>query len=186
MLDSELVAAARLGDEDAFRELYQRHIAYVRSIGRGILRRSDVDDMCQETFLLAFTRLDRFQGKAQFRSWITRIAVNHCLVTLRKSRQPSNGDSYLVQIDAEMADDTMLDRCVFASVDRQLEGVAVRLDMDRMLRVLKPLQRRVLELAYLEELPDLKIAEMLGMTLTTVKSRICHAKQKIRRFHQNS
>jgi DNA-directed RNA polymerase specialized sigma24 family protein len=64
MNETQLIAAARLGDEDAFAELYRQHAGYVRAIGRSILRKNDVDDMCQDTFLLAFTRLDRFASRS--------------------------------------------------------------------------------------------------------------------------
>src|ERR1700749_4882238 len=119
MDENELVAAARKGDQDAFAELHRQHIGYVRAIGRSILRNRDLEDMCQETFLLAFVRLDSFAGNSQFRTWITRIAINRCLMILRKRRQAGNAESHLVQIEA---DDT-IDRCLLASRDTQLEGV---------------------------------------------------------------
>ena len=75
MDETELIAAARRGDEDAFAELYHQHVGYVKAVGRAILRKNDLDDMCQETFLLAFTRLHSFEGNSQFRTWITRIAT---------------------------------------------------------------------------------------------------------------
>ena len=171
MDETELIAAARLGDEDAFAELYRQHNRYVRAIGRSILRKNDLDDMCQETFLRAFTRLDTFDVNLQFRPWITRIAINQCLLTLRQGRQASNGDSHLIQMDAEMADEAF-DRFVFASADSQLEGVSARLDLDRLLQVLKPIERQVLEMAYLEGAPYMEIATVLGVPLTTVRAKI--------------
>jgi RNA polymerase sigma-70 factor (ECF subfamily) len=180
MNETELIAAARLGDGDAFAELYRQHAGYVRAIGRSILRKNDVEDMCQDIFLLAFTRLDRFEGNAQFRTWITRIAINQCLIALRKGRQPSNGETNLLQIDEEMADDGVMDRCVFASVDTQLESVPARLDLAKLLRVLKPAQRQLLEMAYLEGIPDLEIAQLLGTTLSNVKSNLHRAKRRVR------
>jgi RNA polymerase sigma-70 factor (ECF subfamily) len=180
MNETELIAAARLGDEDAFAELYRQQAGYVRAIGRSILRKNDVDDMCQDTFLLAFTRLDRFDGNAQFRTWITRIAINQCLIALRKGRQPSNGETNLLQIDEEMADDGVMDRCIFASIDTQLESVPARLDLTKLLRVLKPAQRQLLEMAYFEGIPDLEIAEILGITLANVKSNLHRAKRRVR------
>jgi RNA polymerase sigma-70 factor, ECF subfamily len=179
MDETELIAAARLGDEDAFAELYQQHIRYVRAIGRSILREKDLDDMCQDTFLLAFTRLDSFEGNSQFRTWITRIAINQCLTSLRKERQATNGESKLVQMDAEMADEA-LERYVFASIDTQLEGVPARLDLNRLLCVLTPMQRRLLEMAYLEDMSELQIAEVLGIPLSAVTRRIYRAKRKVR------
>ena len=89
--------------------------------------------------------LNRFEEKCPFRSWITRIAINRCLVRLRKGRQASNVESHLVQMDREMAEEA-LDRVFFASKDRQLESVPARLDLKRQLQTLKPGQsRRILE-----------------------------------------
>jgi RNA polymerase sigma-70 factor (ECF subfamily) len=180
MNETQLIAAARLGDEDAFAELYRQHAGYVRAIGRSILRKNDVDDMCQDTFLLAFTRLDRFEGNAQFRTWITRIAINQCLIALRTGRQPSNGETNLLQIDEEMSDDGVMDRCIFASVDTRLESVPARLDLKKLLRVLKPAQRQLLEMAYFEGIPDVEIAELLGITLAHVKGNLHRAKRRVR------
>jgi RNA polymerase sigma-70 factor (ECF subfamily) len=164
MDETELIAAARSGDEDAFRELYQQHIGYVKAVGRAILRKNDLDDMCQDTFLLAFTRLHSFEGSSQFRTWITRIAVNRCLVILRKGRQA---------IDSR-----------FARPDRDLEGVPARLDMEKLLRGLPPLQRRALTMAYAEDMPAQEIADILGTTLACVKNSIHLAKRRAREIHQ--
>jgi RNA polymerase sigma-70 factor (ECF subfamily) len=177
MDETELIAAARSGDQDAFAELYQLHLGYVRAVGRAILRKNDLDDMCQDTFLLAFTRLRSFEGNSQFRTWITRIATNRCLVILRKERR--NGDSNQIRIDPETSDD-LLDGCIFASEDKNLEGLPTRLDMDRLLHRLKPMQRLVLEMAYVEDMPAQEIAEMLGTTLASVKNSIHHAKRRVR------
>jgi RNA polymerase sigma-70 factor (ECF subfamily) len=174
MDETELIAAARLGNEDAFAELYRQHIGYVRAIGRSILRNRDLEDMCQETFLLAFMRLDSFEGNARFRSWITRIAINRCLVILRKARQASNGESHLVQMDA--------DRYVYVSRDSQLEGVGARLDLERLLGMLNPAQRQILEMAYLEDIPDLQIAEALGTTVVAVKCTLYRVKRILRKY----
>jgi RNA polymerase sigma-70 factor (ECF subfamily) len=181
MDETELIAAARLGDEDAFTELYQQHIGYVKAVGRAILRKNDLDDMCQDTFLLAFTRLHSFEGNSQFRTWITRIATNRCLVILRKGRR--TGESNHVQMDPETSDD-LLDGCLFTSEDKRLAGVQARLDMDKLLIGLKPMQRLVLEMAYVEEMPAQEIAEVLGTTLACVKNSIHHAKRRAREIHR--
>ena len=180
MDETELIAAARMGNQDAFAELYRQHSRYVRAIGRSILGAEDLDDMCQDTFLLAFTRLDRFQGNAQFRTWITRIAINQCLMRLRKGRQASNGESHLIQLDPEMAEEA-LDRVVFASKDTRLESVPARLDLNRLLQVLKPGQRRILEMAYVDDMPYQEIAEVLGIPVRSVISRIFRAKRAVQK-----
>jgi RNA polymerase sigma-70 factor (ECF subfamily) len=119
-------------------------------------------------------RLDSFEGNARFRSWITRIAINRCLVILRKARQASNGESHLVQMDA--------DRYVYVSRDSQLEGVGARLDLERLLGMLNPAQRQILEMAYLEDIPDLQIAEALGTTVVAVKCTLYRVKRILRKY----
>jgi RNA polymerase sigma-70 factor, ECF subfamily len=175
MDETELIAAARLGDEDAFAELYRLHAGYVQAIGRSILRKSEVEDMCQDTFLLAFTRIHGFEGNSQFRTWISRIAINQCLLSLREGRQVSNGEACLVQLDANTPDGVL---------DSQLEGVAARLDVKRLLRILSPAQRQILTMAYLEDMPDLEIAEVLGTDLAAVKSQLFQAKRRVRRLQK--
>jgi RNA polymerase sigma-70 factor (ECF subfamily) len=170
MKECKLIAAARLGDQDAFTRLHQLHVGYVRGVIRSITRCDEVDDLCQDTFLLAFTRLDSFEGTAQFRTWLTRIAVNRCLVYLRRR----GCKSQVVQIDAAGSD-------MFATHDAQLGAVGARMDLAKLLEQLRPAQRRVLEMAYLEDMPDQDIAEALNTTLFAVKSKIYQAKRRIRK-----
>jgi RNA polymerase sigma-70 factor (ECF subfamily) len=182
--EAELIAAARTRSEDAFSQLYTKHLPYVRAVGRAILHTSDLDDICQETFLLAFTRIDSFQQNSNFRTWITRIAMNQCLMVLRRSRQITNGESQLLRIDEEMAGDDMLDQCIFVLEDKDLTALPARIDLPKLLRVLKPLQRKILEMAYLDDVADQEIANRLGMTLASVKSTIHHAKKRVREVHK--
>jgi RNA polymerase sigma-70 factor (ECF subfamily) len=186
MDETSLIAAARLGDDDAFSELYQQHASYVRAIGCAILHKSDLDDMCQETFLLAFTRLHSFEGNCRFRTWISRIATNQCLMTLRKGRQASNGESHLIRIDAELAAGLGRDRWIFARSDKGLEALTARLDLDKLLAVLDPIQRRVLELASLEGASGEEIAELVGIPLSSVKNKIRRAKMLLLKIHEKT
>jgi len=165
MTESELIAAARMGDQDAFAELHRLYVGYVRRVARSIVHSDDVEDLCQDTFLLAFTRLHSFEGNSQFRTWLTRICVNQCLVSLRKSRMD--------QMDAGETD-------LLACKDAQLEGVAARMDVHKLLRRVRPSLRQVLEMAYLDDMPDQEIADALNTTLFSVKSKINHAKRYIR------
>lgn len=184
MAETELLAAARSGCNDAFLQLYKKNLPYVRSVARAILHTPDVDDVCQETFLLAFTRLKSFKQHSNFRTWITQIARNQCLMVLRRSRQITNGESQLLQIDDEMASDDMLGQCIFVVEDNNLAGIPARFDLPKLLRVLKPLQRNILEMAYLDDVADQEIADRLGMTLASVKSIIHHAKRRVREVHK--
>jgi RNA polymerase sigma-70 factor, ECF subfamily len=169
--ESRLIAAARQGDQAAFAELYRLHHGYVRGICRNILRDDSVDDLCQDTFLVAFTRLDSFAGNAKFRSWITRIAVNQCLMTLRKRR-------HYVSVELE---EESLNQYIFVGTDAALEGAPARMDLEKMMSVLTDATRQILVLACLEGLSEAEIAEKLGLNVDVVRKRIHYAKQKMRR-----
>jgi RNA polymerase sigma-70 factor, ECF subfamily len=186
MDEASLIAAARLGDEDAFTELYRQHASYVKAVGRAILRKSDSDDICQETFFLAFTRLRSFEGNCKFRTWITRIATTQCLLTLRKGRQASNGDLHLIHIDAELAAGLGRDLWQFATIEKGFDALTARLDLDTVLAVLNPIQRQVLEMAYLEGTPGEEIAEQLGIPLSSVKNNIHLAKTRLTKIYKKS
>jgi RNA polymerase sigma factor (sigma-70 family) len=97
---------------------------------------------------------------------------------LRTRRQASNGESNLVQMDEEMDADDVQQRCFFACADRQLEAVPTRLDLDKLLAKLNPLQRQLLEMAYLEGMSEQEIADLLGSTTAKVKSKLHHARRQ--------
>jgi RNA polymerase sigma-70 factor (ECF subfamily) len=85
--DLELVAAARARSNAAFEELENRysHRLYwrIQFITRN---HEDSEDALQETFLRAYLALDSFEGRSQFASWLTRIAINSALMVLRRRR----------------------------------------------------------------------------------------------------
>src|ERR1700742_1292095 len=86
--DKRLVAVAKNGDKSAFDELYKRHAEKMFRTTRRITRnREDAEDAVQECFLNAFVHLKSFDGRSQFSTWLTRIAVNSALMSLRKNRR---------------------------------------------------------------------------------------------------
>ena len=74
-----------------------------------------------------------------------------------------------------LADDASL-----AIPDAAIESVAARLDVQKMLRRLKPLQRRIVELAYLEEWSDAEIIQILGISAFSLSNALYKVKQKLR------
>lgn len=83
--DMDLVHSAKRGDIAAFEELVRRHTRRVFAVAQHITRsREDAEEVSQETFLRAFLRLRDFEEKAQFSTWLTRIAVNAALSTVAR------------------------------------------------------------------------------------------------------
>src|SRR5215470_3162166 len=85
--DQTLVLAAQSGNEQAFEILATR---YRKKILDAALRYArvpqDAEDIVQQAFQKAFIHLNSFEGKSSFRTWLTRIAINEALMSLRKSR----------------------------------------------------------------------------------------------------
>lgn len=88
ILETGLIARSKAGDQDAIAELFRRHYAPCLRLAVGILRHAeDAQDAVQAGFFLAFRRLENFRGDASFKTWITRIVVNCCLLQLRQARK---------------------------------------------------------------------------------------------------
>ena len=84
--DAATVALARDGDSEAFRALVERHSrAVYRLAHRMTGSAQDAEDIVQETFLKAYRQLGRFESRANFSTWLHRIAVN-CSIDLIRSR----------------------------------------------------------------------------------------------------
>src|SRR5260370_17816134 len=87
--EEQLIAAAKSGRRPPFGELCERHMKQVSRVTRRIVRsREDAEDAAQECFLNAFVHLKDFDGRSQFATWLTRIAINAALMKLRKNRGP--------------------------------------------------------------------------------------------------
>jgi RNA polymerase sigma factor (sigma-70 family) len=83
----QLIAAARTGRQAPFGELCERHMKQVSYVTRRITRnREDAEDAAQDCFLSAFVHLKDFDGRSQFATWLTCIAINAALMKLRKNR----------------------------------------------------------------------------------------------------
>jgi len=86
--EERLIAAAKSGRRAPFGELCERHMKQVSYVTRRITRnREDAEDAAQECFLSAFVHLKDFNGRSQFATWLTRIAINAALMKLRKNRR---------------------------------------------------------------------------------------------------
>ena len=85
--DEKLVAAAKGGDELAFEKLVKRHRQRIFALALRYARsREDAEDIVQQTFQRAFIHLLGFEGRSSFSTWLTSIAINHALTSLRKRR----------------------------------------------------------------------------------------------------
>ncbi len=86
--EAVLIDHSRQGDQDSIAELFRRHYPASLKLACGILRHSeDAQDAVQVAYFLAFRRLEDFRGESSFKTWISRIVVNCCLLQLREGRR---------------------------------------------------------------------------------------------------
>ena len=159
--DETLVAAAVDGDGKALDLLLRRHHDRVHALCRRLAGNdADAADATQEALITIVRRLDRFDGKARFTTWMYRVATNACLDELRrrKRRPTPTDDEFLAETPSRGP-----------SVDGH---VADRLDVDAALAQLSPEFRAPVVLRDLCGLDYAEIAEVLELAPGTVRSRI--------------
>jgi RNA polymerase sigma-70 factor, ECF subfamily len=170
---SELVLAARSGDEDAFARLVEAtHRDTFTLAVRLTGNEEDARDVTQEAYLRAYRGLERFRGDARFSTWMYRITAN-CAATYLGRRNRHRHDS-LPEV-AEVID-------LRPDTDPQLHSDAADL-RDRLLVALDglpPKLRAVVVLRDVYELSHDAIAEELGISTTAAKVRLHRARHKLR------
>ena len=162
-----LVERARDGDEVAFSELVDLDGDRCYAIAYRILR--DVErgqDAVQQAFLLAWRELPRLRDPSRFEVWLHRLVVNACYEELRRYRRWS-ANVRTLPVDGPASADTTI------SIDE-------RDALERAFRTLSPEHRAVVVLHHHAGLPLASIAEVAGVPLGTVKSRLHYATRILR------
>jgi RNA polymerase sigma-70 factor (ECF subfamily) len=171
--DQHLVERATLGDRWAEEMIYRRHVESIAGLVLRLLRdRSEMEDVVQETFVLALERLDSLRDGAALKSWLSQIAVSQVRRRFRRRRLLS-----LLGF-TRPGDDTPLE--VLAPDGASGEVVAELAAIDRVLHVL-PVEQRiawVLRYAEGESLED--VAKACSCSLATAKRRIAAADARVK------
>lgn len=177
--ERHLIAEAQRGDVEAFNELVRRYERRVYSLCVRMLGDADAAaDVCQETFLAAYRHLPRFYG-TQFRAWLFRIAANACYDVLRSRKR-----RYVLSLDALQEPDDLRAGFDLPDPTEQPDAIALRHELGAALtaslEALPPEQRIVVVLSDIEGLAYDEIAQVTGMNLGTVKSRLSRARARLR------
>jgi RNA polymerase sigma-70 factor (ECF subfamily) len=174
--DELLVVRAKAGDTSAFVELRERHsIKVLRTVYRITRNWEDAEDALQESLLKAFKHLNGFENKCSFSSWLTRIAINSALMTLRRRRACRE-----ISIDSTDDDGTIFGRLEPQDLSEDPERRYARCEREELLKRailrLRPGLRDVVELRQAEECSLKELAERLGISLAAAKSRLLRAR----------
>lgn len=161
--------AAAVADLPSFESLYDRYFAYIwRSVQCLGVPASQTDDVVQEVFVVAHRKLGAFEGRSSLRTWLYGIALRCARVHRRKRKRHERDEALDAEGIAHDESGRPDQRAESAEAVRILRVILERLDDD---------QREVFVLAELEELSAPEIAEILGVKLNTVYSRLRLARE---------
>ena len=174
--EADLIERCRAHDRTAHDELYHRFRRQVAgNLYRVIGDRSDLDDLVQEVFVIAFRGLERFRGDARLSTWLYRICVNVALgrIRARKRRPPPIG---VVDLDATAIDPSMTERpeTPQQSLERRRDQELVYAALEQ----LAPKKRIVLYLHEIEGLDLKEIAYLVESNPVTVRTRLFYARRE--------
>ena len=178
LTDTAAVALARDGDSDAFRGLVEHHSrAVYRLAHRMTGNPQDAEDVVQETFLKAYRQLGRFESRANFGTWLHRIAVN-CSIDLIRSRkhQETGHDA----ADLDLLDSARDDDRVDPSPERLMLSTEVQEKVNRAMNALTAMERAAFVLRHFEGQSIEEISRSLGLKANAAKHSIFRAVRKMR------
>jgi RNA polymerase sigma factor (sigma-70 family) len=173
-----LVGRARGGDDSAARELIHQLYPLVAKIVRGYRpRRTAEEDLAQMIFVKVFQNLAQYSGKVPISHWVSRIAVNTCRnQLLAEKARPELRHADLSEEQAAMLENLASEDAL--SPDRKL---AARDLVEKLLAMLKPVERLVIDMLYLQERSVAEVQKLTGWTAATIKIRAFRARQKLRK-----
>lgn len=177
--DSELIAAVLKGDTASFEPLIVKYQPRVFATARRYARReSEVEDIVQEIFLKAFSKLKSFRGEAPFEHWLMRLAVRTCYDFLRgHQRNRETSFTELTEPETEW-----LDRFVVEPDAADENASAARDLVNKILEHLSPAARLVITLLEIEERSVKEISALTGWSVPLVKVRAFRARAEMRKI----
>ena len=168
--DNSLVDRYLAGDMTAFDELMIRYERQVyRVCYRFVNNRDDAMDLAQEVFIKAFEHLPNFRRESSMKTWLYRIAMNHCINHVKKNARE------FVQITENVGS-------MSASVHSEMEEREKREQFRSLVKKLPPKQKAILEMRIHEQLSYEEIATMSGRSISTIKASVFFALEKLRKL----
>jgi RNA polymerase sigma-70 factor (ECF subfamily) len=169
MNESELVRRLKAGDAEAFADLLDRYGAKIFNlVFRSVNPREEAEDVAQEVFVEVWRGIGGFRGDARLSTWIHRVALNVCLEHNRRHHPE--------MISLDDADESIAPDLP----DDWLEKAELKDRVDAALDALPFAQRQVVVLHELQGLTYGEVAQVLGVPVGTVKSRLHHAFCRLR------
>jgi RNA polymerase sigma-70 factor (ECF subfamily) len=176
--DTRLLESARRGDARSLEALLERHQAQVYRFGMAMCRDpEDARDVLQDTLLAMAKSVRDFRGASSISTWLYSIARSFCIKKRRRSKFAPEAERSL---DTDAAPEAAQLADPGRSPDEVLAGKEVRRALEEAIGALDPMYREVLALRDVEGLSAPEVAEVLGVSVQAVKSRLHRARLSVR------
>jgi RNA polymerase sigma-70 factor (ECF subfamily) len=177
--DTVVVRRVLSGEKELFEILLRRYNQTLYRVIRGYLRdEADVEDAMQDTYLKAYDKLEQFQGKAAFSTWLIRIGINEALLRLRKLRRVRSLVSQEADVDAKTI--TQLPDTRQMNPEKQAIQVETRQLLEKAIDHLPEKLRVIYILKEVEGLKNDEIARCLDISEPNVKVRLHRARTMLK------
>lgn len=167
--EQQLITKAQLGNKGAWNQLVKRYESAIYNYGvRMTGNAEDASDLMQEVFISVFRNLSSFRNQGSFRSWLFRIAHYRCIEFYRRKRPMQGLDDTPEVIDQALSPE---------------QGLALKQSNVELVAAMQRLpinQRAVIELKFFGQFTFEEIAEQLGVSSNTAKSRMYSALEKLK------
>ena len=176
-IDQELVTALRGGDLSAFSEIVDRYTQKVSNLAYRISRNEeDTEEIVQDVFVTVFNKIDKFEGKAAFSSWLYRITANTAFMKLRKRKQH-------LTVSLEDALQNNNEHSIGHPTEAPLSSSRheVREALEKALQYLPLEYRAIFVLRDVDGLSNQDVSSILGITVPAVKSRLHRSRLMLRK-----
>ena len=178
-VSSDLVSAALQGNDDAARELVRALYPMVTKLVRAHRPvRSAEEDLCQMIFIKVMQKLNQFSGQVPLEHWVSRIAINTCINQIQAEKARPELREADLSVEQVAVINTM------AATDEELgpdQSFASRQLVEHLMLALKPAERLVIDLLYLQEYSVAEIQGVTGWSGALVKVRAFRARQKMKK-----
>ena len=176
LTDEEVVAGVLEGHTALFEILMRRHNERLYRAARSILRDdSEVEDVMQQAYVNAYAHLRQFDKRAQFSTWLTRIAINEALARARRSRNYQCVDEDTMEVESFM------NRVEPSNPEQQAATGELRAVLESAIDALADGSREVFVLREVEGMSTAEVAAALDVSDDVVKTRLSRARAAIRR-----
>lgn len=175
--DLAIVRKIQAGDVDAFDTLILKYRERVYSVIYNLTsNREDASDLSQETFIKAFQSINRFKGKSSFFTWLYRIALNTSLTHLRKNKL-RRFFSFEKMVEEDHTEGFIENLKTESDSDKAALMTELQETLNDAFQKLSVKHRTVITLYEIDGLSHKEIADIVGTSIGTVRSRLHYAKQ---------